>query len=35
MYEVAKNYLVVQLESSQVLSSFRKLTLFHPLPNVP
>ena len=35
MYEVAKNYLVVQLEGSQVLSSFRKLTLFHPLPNVP
>ena len=35
MYEVAKNYLVVQLQGSQVLASFRKLTLFHPLPNVP
>ena len=35
MYEVAQNYLIVQLKGSQVLSSFRKLTLLHPLPNVP
>ena len=27
--------MIVQLQGGQVLSSFRKLTLLHPLPNVP